>query len=259
MFMSHGPSINSRHRDIFHSFKAADAFLTNKGTDSYQFGKQAGFIERVGEDIGLRYHNTHVMTLHPNGDTSFNTGGWNTRSTTNWMMSNPRFAVSLYEPRSGERKPFRYSTIRYVHPDEPYKWHQGEGAREQQPTYVLHDHIRFTKRGRCVNGDLLETVVAAERAERAEIVAKRRRGFAAVRKITNKIMDALAEGIPVESETAEQLVRVTATLPGDLRDWLNFHEREGEIVMGDLAPIVEPIIRRKLTETLVRTYVPALD
>jgi len=72
--------------------------------------------------------------------------------------------------------------------------------------------------------------------------------------------DALEQLSRVERTAQSELPTLTMTivareLPGDVREWLNFNERQGEVVMGDLAPIVEPIVRRTVHETLTRTLV----
>lgn len=139
MFMSHGPSINSKYVAIFRDYRAADEFLGDK--NSYRFNRQAGYLERNSGRIGLRYHDTEVVSLYPNGDTSFNTGGWFTPSTQKWMDANTNFDVHLYEPRSGERKPFRYSTIRFAGHDRNIE----RKLREEwgMPTFAEMSHIWY--------------------------------------------------------------------------------------------------------------------
>lgn len=335
MFMSHGPSHGPPA--IFENFNAALDFLGERETRSYQFGKQAGFLEllrnadSMGEgEIGLRYHDTHVMTLHQNGDTSFKTGGWHTRSTAAWMGANNRFSVHLYEPRSGTRKPYRYSMIRFCGHDRNIEqkfrdqfglpsvrennWiseydytgdftgqydiatqrpiYTGADERMQQvvrdfraaynaerlrrhPWYVLHDGVRFTKRGRCMNSSRVDDAVEHERSERE---AERRRKLKVngqITRYTNLTMKALAEGMSIDDldempRAVDELRAIVAkgepngaltmrvigqACPGDVRTWLNLHERDNEIVMGDLTPVAEQVIARKLRESLRATLV----
>lgn len=329
MFMSHGPSVEPAQRDILHDYKAADAYLTELGKGEQQFGRQSGSIGRRGSGaIAIRYHNTDVYTLHDNGDTSFRTDGWFTNSTQAWMSANSNFSVSLYEPRSGERKPFRYSMIRfkahdrnieqklrdemgmpsfaecrYISTWEFETWDQtadggivtivtdehahsrasafqDELAKRKiarHPYYVFVDGITFTKRGRCVEGTRLSDAIDAERKERDKIKAERRRRRGCIKRFVNRTMEALdGEGLRIDGETPDgrtQLLAaicsndahgpiamriISATCPGDIRDWLNLHDRDGEIVAGNLAPVIEPIVRERLTERLTRELLPAL-
>ena len=39
------------------------------------------YLERNGDDINIRLHNTVIMTFKPNGDVSFDSGGWRTVTT----------------------------------------------------------------------------------------------------------------------------------------------------------------------------------
>lgn len=334
MFSSNGPSIPSRDRAIIYDYAAAAAFLDKRETNSHRFGRQEGWIERMtaGDAIGIRYHDTQVIVLHPNGDTTFYTGGWHTISTSNWIRSNPRFDCTLYEPRSGERKPFRYSMIRFKGHDlnieqkfrdqfglpsvREQKWisaydYSGDftgnyddrgrpiytnGKPEMQakvramrdaattekmrrhPYYVFKEGIGFTKRGRCVDGTLLRDAIAEERRERAETVAARRKARGAITRFTNRTMKALTQGgLPIEDEPpasqAELRTLVERAEPhgalimkivartrreADVRAWLNFREEGGQVVMGEIAPIVEPILRRTLRDSLAKELVPRL-
>lgn len=329
MFSSHGPSIPHADRAILCDYKAAAKFLDERETNSHRFGKQSGWIEYLyvesyaHQDIGIRYHDTHVIVLHANGDTSFNSGGWHTVSTSNWMRSHPRFEVSLYEPRSGERKPYRYSMIRFTGHDRNIErklreemgmpafrtglyistWSfeeyvetatgefvmvvtnpeahmradefQAEFSRRKNarhPWYVFEDGITFTRRG-ATDARRLDDAIAEERVEREKTRRRKLKTHGRIRAYTNRTMKALATGLPVEGEmpngtdelraliecgepSGALVMRIIGrNLPGDLRDWLNLRERDGEVITGELAPIVEPIIRRTVSKTLVHTLV----
>lgn len=106
MFCSNGPSVDSA---IVSNYDAALDFLD--GEFERGFGKQEGGAHDRRDHIGIRYHDTDVISLYPNGDTSFRTGGWDTISTQNWLQSNAFHTVSLYIPR-GYGQPGKYSTIR---------------------------------------------------------------------------------------------------------------------------------------------------
>lgn len=327
MFMSHGPSIEPAQRSIVENYDAAADYLADLGVSDQQFGRQSGRLLYTQYGIGVRYHSTDVITLYPNGDTSFRTGGWFTRSTEAWMNSNRRFRVDLYEPRSGERKPFRYSMIRFTGHDRNIErklreewgmpdfdqcnyistwefkdWREINGEYTQvitnqhahdranafqtelakrklarHPHYIFQDGICFTKRGRCINGTLLSKAIAEEKAARDKTKAERRRRRGCIKRFVNRTMEALdGEGLRIDGDTPNgrtQLLAaicsndahgpiamriISATCPGDIRDWLNLHDRDGEIVAGNLAPVIEPIVRERLTERLTRELLPAL-
>ncbi len=60
------------------SHATLSAFLGKKGSRSLSKNKQ---LVRDGDDIHIRLHKTDVVTLHPDGDYTIRTGGWNTATT----------------------------------------------------------------------------------------------------------------------------------------------------------------------------------
>ena len=62
------------------SFAQADAVLTGRSKDRRQVANNT-FAERRGEDIAIKYHATDVVTYHPDGSMTLNTGGYQTYTT----------------------------------------------------------------------------------------------------------------------------------------------------------------------------------
>ena len=62
------------------NYQEAAAQLTGRNSQRRKVGNNT-YLERRGEDIALRLHNTDIITFHPNGDTTLDTGGWTTVTT----------------------------------------------------------------------------------------------------------------------------------------------------------------------------------
>lgn len=120
-YQGHSPKIAVG--DKFSHFETALAYI-EKGRSGYDrpIGKHGRIFIDCGRDtplgqegtsIRVRLYGTDIITLWPNGATTFDTGGWHTRTTSTWMAHNKDFSVHLYEPRGmGGRKPYKYSSIR---------------------------------------------------------------------------------------------------------------------------------------------------
>jgi hypothetical protein len=60
-----------------YTYEQADKMLTGRCKDSKKLRNNT-YLQRRGQDIAVRLHSTDVVTFHPNGDVTLNTGGWNT-------------------------------------------------------------------------------------------------------------------------------------------------------------------------------------
>jgi len=77
------------------TYEQADAYIRG-GSDLYQRtirGLKATQVIRRIDGIALRYHDTDVVHWHPNGDTTLNTGGWLTQTTSSRMCDFTRLRV----------------------------------------------------------------------------------------------------------------------------------------------------------------------
>lgn len=69
--------------DYIRTFEEADKYLGKK--QQRPVGKTATVLRRNGDDIELVYHDTPVVTYHPTGSTTFNSGGHLTVTTKSRM------------------------------------------------------------------------------------------------------------------------------------------------------------------------------
>lgn len=60
------------------TFDEFDRWLGDKTTRKLAHNT---YVERVGADIAVRYHSTFIVTYHPDGSLTLNTGGWRTTTT----------------------------------------------------------------------------------------------------------------------------------------------------------------------------------
>ncbi len=70
------------------TFKTADALLTGRCQDGRNIANNTR-LERRGDTIALRYHSTDVVTYHPDGSLTLDSGGWRTITTKeciNWAL-----------------------------------------------------------------------------------------------------------------------------------------------------------------------------
>jgi len=62
------------------NYQSATAQLTGRNSQRRKVGNNT-YLERRGEDIAIRLHNTDIITFHQNGEITLNTGGWTTVTT----------------------------------------------------------------------------------------------------------------------------------------------------------------------------------
>ena len=75
------------------SWHEANTFLGKRDSKKVGHNTYARRIARLTEedegveyDIAIRYHSTDIVTYHPDGSITLNTGGWDTTTTTNRMQ-----------------------------------------------------------------------------------------------------------------------------------------------------------------------------
>lgn len=66
-------------------FKTANEMLQGRNQMSRRLPGRETYLERRGDDIALRFHNTDVVTFRPNGQIVLNSGGWRTNTTKDRM------------------------------------------------------------------------------------------------------------------------------------------------------------------------------
>src|ERR1700677_1463884 len=62
------------------AYNVANAKLTGRCQNSRKVANNT-YLQRRGEDIALKLHQTDVVTLHPDGSITLNSGGWHTVTT----------------------------------------------------------------------------------------------------------------------------------------------------------------------------------
>lgn len=106
------------------SFKDADAQLTGRNRDSRKVARNT-YLQRRGNSIAVQLHDTDVVTFHPDGSVTLNTGGWNTVTT--------RDRMNAFSPL-------------HVWTERGTAYVSSNGKR-----YRYHDGITFGPRGGCRN------------------------------------------------------------------------------------------------------------
>ena len=61
-------------------YKEANQQLTGRNQQSRKIANHT-YLQRRGNDIAVKFHETDVVTFHPNGQTTLNSGGWQTKTT----------------------------------------------------------------------------------------------------------------------------------------------------------------------------------
>lgn len=89
-------------------------------------------------DRGIRLHDTDIITFHPDGDFTLNSGGWNTHTT--------RERMSEFLPR--RMRVYSEKSIMYVN---KYFYRNGEYKTKR---HAFYDGMRFTRRGRLKSPEL---------------------------------------------------------------------------------------------------------
>lgn len=282
---SPGPRVD---RTVVSSFDAAMEylgdreecfFIPNKGKRARAYG--GGLVWHppvdaaelsVPEHVGVRYHDTEVITLYANGDIAFDSGGWRTRSTANWMNAVIGYRVEFPSAWRGRDA---------TNPDVIFS-KTGKG-------YLFFDGIAFSKRGKCLSPYAVP--LAQRQAEIERERDRRKRVFTNARSMSYKAIRRLRRGMTIpDCEMCESFLppgeyrfvdadlspsdaqahllghlnrrTVSAGLirtavigwmrerhadPSNWRYWLNLHvNRRGNIAIGGsgLPRMVEPHIRR---------------
>src|SRR5665213_3455922 len=62
------------------NYQTANAKLTGRCKDSRKVANHT-YLKRRGEDIALQLHQTDVVTMHPDGSITLDSGGWRTLTT----------------------------------------------------------------------------------------------------------------------------------------------------------------------------------
>lgn len=91
----------------------AESELTGRCRDRRKMANNT-YLERLGDDIGLRLHDTHVIVWKPNGDIVLDSGGWRSMTTKERMTN---FLPGTYPQHSWVRQE---KGIWFV------KWHDDE-------------------------------------------------------------------------------------------------------------------------------------
>ena len=74
------------------TYKEADASLTGRCKESRKVANNT-YLKRRGDDIAVKLHDTDVVTYHPNGSITLNTGGWYSVTTKERMSRFTNFGV----------------------------------------------------------------------------------------------------------------------------------------------------------------------
>lgn len=253
------------HNCVYSNFDAAERYLRRaRNGYSRTIANNTSLIRQNEETIAIRLHATDIITLRRDGSISFSSGGWRTPTTSNRLNRVQGFF------KWSERMPDPNPAYG---PDSIWVISKRDGWQGDSPVYIFHDGITFAANGKA-DGELFDEKLAENKAKRAANVASQRKIRGRITAYTNRTMKALAEGLPVDqghdtllSDELRAIVEslepsgpltmriIARTLPGDVREWLNFNECQGHVLMGDLAPVVEPIVRRKIAETLTHELV----
>jgi hypothetical protein len=75
------------------SYQAADKRLTGRTPMRRKIGNNT-WLERRGDDIAVRLHDTDIVVYHPDGSITLDTGGWFTVTTKARMNEHTEFGVS---------------------------------------------------------------------------------------------------------------------------------------------------------------------
>ena len=71
-------------------FESASKLLTGRNAQWRKLDNNT-YLERRGNDIAVRLHNTDVVIFHEDGCTVFDSDGWRTRTTQDRMRKFSRF------------------------------------------------------------------------------------------------------------------------------------------------------------------------
>lgn len=120
------------------SYAGLDAWLTGRNRESRKIARNT-YLQRRGEDIAVMFHATDVVTYHPDGTITLDSGDWLTMSTRDRQDTfTPRWL------RMCNDMGLTYVTVNKKKPGETGPW--AEGKR-----YRYFDGIRFGPRGGCLN------------------------------------------------------------------------------------------------------------
>lgn len=266
--------------DIYTNFEAARAYVL-KGRSGYDrpLGRSSKIIYDRPVDspvnahdgrIRIRLFQTDIIILHADGSTEFQTNGWFTPTTSSWMAKNRLFQVgSAYD----RHHPGRWRVAYWPRMASYDDWTEGH----RRCDYLFEDGITFTKRGRCINGELLAPLQDREARERERRLHMKHDALS----VSWKAVKRLRTGLPLATDNCHgdggdwpsikrhlnnrsvcgDLVRTAVA--GYLgrrgldsrnwRDWLGFTFREDDtpIVGGPhFSPAVEPYVRKAVYEHL---------
>lgn len=121
-----------RHGSINSYEKAAKFLAGGKNPNSRKHANNT-WIERRGENIAVRLHNTDVVTYKPDGGFMLDTGGWHTVTTKDRINGYAPGRVRVYSDKS----------VWYAH--------YGEGGWDTREKCEYADGLEFDKDGKPVN------------------------------------------------------------------------------------------------------------
>ena len=156
------------------SYAEADAFLAEKGVDSRKICGNNTYVERRGEDIAVRYHQTDIITFLKAAAPLIvlDTGGWHTQSTKQRLSQFLPAGVTVFSFKG--------------------QWRVGNGQHWAQTKADLVGSVIFTDGLRLIHNTVgWEPLNALTAEDEAKIDAAKRSLDKAVKAYVKKLGEAL--------------------------------------------------------------------
>jgi len=130
-------------------FESASKLLTGRNSQRRKLDNNT-YLERRGNDIAVRLHNTDVVLFHADGCTVFDSGGWRTRTTQDRMRKFSRFGIRSeggvwYVYKGGKEVPYA-DGITYRIDEDGHAQFSGQGEDPRRLIKLKREVVKYVKR-----------------------------------------------------------------------------------------------------------------